>query len=379
MIRRPFHRRRVRRSGFILVVALVILFAIASLVLTLGRAGRAESQASANEVASFEASATERGAEQYVLSILTDDFDSVGDLTEADWARIPVGKGLFWVIRPDYLDNDLPQFGLVDESSKINLNTVDVATLSLMPNMTDDIAGSIINWRSDSTAQTTTGAQAGDYLGLPDPYSAKNAPFESVEELSMVRGVTRQLLYGELGTGLSSGTSTALGSDAVGHDGWFDFFTIYGTLAPTAGTAPAVDPINVNSAPAAVLRCLPGLTDDDVNALLAARTAAVQNDPTSTQWFNDTLKGKASGIATRIIGQGKQFSADIVAVSGNGRAFKRVRIVVDTSQTPAAIVYRRDLTDGGFPLDPSILTSLRNGGGTMNGGGGTSSSVGGGF
>jgi hypothetical protein len=52
-------------------------------------------------------------------------------------------------------------------------------------------------------------------------------------------------------------------------------------------------------------------------------------------------------------------SADILAVSGDGRAFSRVRTVVDTLRVPARIVYRKNLNALGWPLDPQIRDSMR--------------------
>jgi hypothetical protein len=55
------------------------------------------------------------------------------------------------------------------------------------------------------------------------------------------------------------------------------------------------------------------------------------------------------------------YSADIVAVSGDGRAFKRARVVIDGSTTPAKIIYRKDLTALGWPLPPEIHDDMRSG------------------
>jgi len=56
-----------------------------------------------------------------------------------------------------------------------------------------------------------------------------------------------------------------------------------------------------------------------------------------------------------------QRSADIVAVSGDGRAFERYRMVYDGSgESPRLVLWQR-LTHLGWPLDASILTSLRSG------------------
>jgi len=89
----------------------------------------------------------------------------------------------------------------------------------------------------------------------------------------------------------------------------------------------------------------------------------------------DALQDKAASIGNYITNRSFVYSADIVAVSGDGRAFKRVRIVVDATQSPPKIVYRKDLTSMGWPLPESVRTSLRQGKGpgsslTGNGGGG---------
>ena len=83
-------------------------------------------------------------------------------------------------------------------------------------------------------------------------------------------------------------------------------------------------------------------------------------------WFFTSLStnAKMAAVADYVTDKSYQYSADIVAVSGDGRSFKRVFIVVDASNyptTPAAIVYRKDLTELGWPLPPEYRTSLRSG------------------
>ena len=140
-----------------------------------------------------------------------------------------------------------------------------------------------------------------------------------------------------------------------------------GPAAPSGaatGTAAAAQQvkgrINVNKATRDVLLCLPGLESADVDSLLAQRQGATPGD-TSVAWVADALKEKAIGLGDKITGKSYQYSADILAVSGNGRAFKRCRIVVNASGQTPQIVYRRDLTDRGWPMDPQILASLRAG------------------
>jgi hypothetical protein len=111
------------------------------------------------------------------------------------------------------------------------------------------------------------------------------------------------------------------------------------------------------------------LTDGDVNSIISQRGSATSSDPTDTRWVATTLGPKAADIANLITGQAYQYSADIVAVSANGRSFKRVRVVIDIRNTTPKIIYRRDLTQFGWPLDPEILASLRRGAGIPGGAG----------
>jgi hypothetical protein len=116
---------------------------------------------------------------------------------------------------------------------------------------------------------------------------------------------------------------------------------------------------NVNTAPREVLMCLPTLEEGDADAMIGARTSAAPGD---ISWVADALPpDKCTAIGARITGKSFQFSADIVAVSGDGRGFRRVRVVFDARKSPARIVYRKDLTDLGWPLSDDIRTDLRNG------------------
>jgi general secretion pathway protein K len=93
---------------------------------------------------------------------------------------------------------------VVDEAGKIGLNQVDATTLRVMfENLEIDegeaeiIADSILDWRDNDDLHGPNGAESDYYENLPRPYHAKNAGFDSVEELLLVRGVTRELFYGD--------------------------------------------------------------------------------------------------------------------------------------------------------------------------------------
>ena len=84
-------------------------------------------------------------------------------------------------------------------------------------------------------------------------------------------------------------------------------------------------------------------------------------DTTSLGWVITALGEKARGLGSSITTRSLQYSADILAVSGNGRSFNRVRVVFDNSTGTPQIVYRRDVTDRGWPMDQQILANLRSG------------------
>ena len=80
-------------------------------------------------------------------------------------------------------------------------------------------------------------------------------------------------------------------------------------------------------------------------------------------WMLSAVPDAIEQFDDDVAARGQYFSADIVATDAAGRAFRRVRIVVDAGdRLNPQIVYRRDLSDRGWPLDPQILTNLRGGG-----------------
>jgi len=437
---RPITANLLRRRGTILITTMVISIALAGTVIVLCRSMRVEMQASANGAAAAEASSVERGAEQYILALLANYKSDLRSMSEEEFANVPVGHGYFWLLRPDYDDPALPVFGLMEESAKINLVGAAYDELIRLPGMTYPAASSIMDWYDEDSNVERDGAEDEYYLSLPDPYYCKNAPFETVEELLMVREVFRDMLYGD-GTGPPLGQRNAT-RGGMGRDmftdpqlarGIFDLLTVYtsepnqigdegqsrtnlgggdrrdrlrtvltnrsvaesrvneivnavgpaamnnlfdlyfrGRLKPEeldliqddvrfGGGERLTRRINLNAAPPAVLRAIEGLDEEDAEKLIAARSG---NDPTSDSiaWAADALgEGKARAIGARVTWKTYQYSADILAVSGNGRAFKRVRIVVDTADAAPQIVYRRDITERGWPMEGEILASIRRG------------------
>jgi len=131
----------------------------------------------------------------------TQAWQSLNDTTwatnETTFFDVELGDGAFTVFRPLYDDQQTVLWGLDDEASKININTASREILLKLPNMTEDIVDAIIDWRDTDSTPGTSGAETSYYNTLNPPYNCKNAPFETLEELLLVKGMTPALLFGE--------------------------------------------------------------------------------------------------------------------------------------------------------------------------------------
>jgi hypothetical protein len=100
------------------------------------------------------------------------------------------------------------RYGIENESARLNLNTVLVAdarnpeanlgrqVLMSLPGMTETMADSILDWMDEDDDPRDLGAEREYYSGLNPPYEPQNGPFESIDQLLLVRDVTPELLYG---------------------------------------------------------------------------------------------------------------------------------------------------------------------------------------
>ena len=131
----------------------------------------------------------------------TQRWQSLNDTTWANnpdnFFEYPLGDGSFTLFRPLYDDAQTVLWGLDDEASKINLNTAPKEILLKLPNMTEEIVEAILDWRDTDTTPGASGAESSYYNGLNPPYNCKSQPFETLEELLYVRGITPEILYGE--------------------------------------------------------------------------------------------------------------------------------------------------------------------------------------
>lgn len=107
------------------------------------------------------------------------------------------------------------RYGLATENAKFNVNKlleldqaeealpeeerIGLAYLAVasIPGMTDEIVDSVLDWLDTDEDPRPSGAESNYYETLNIPYSCKNGPMDSIDELLKVQGVTPELFYGE--------------------------------------------------------------------------------------------------------------------------------------------------------------------------------------
>lgn len=117
-------------------------------------------------------------------------------------------RGRFSIVSPLIENDEITgmRFGVADESARLNLEVLPLwerqtpgaghDALMQLPGMTDSIADAILDWIDTDTSRRQFGAEEDFYAGLNLPYAPRNAVPSSLEELLLVRGVTRDLLFG---------------------------------------------------------------------------------------------------------------------------------------------------------------------------------------
>ncbi len=273
-----FHKKN---KGSILILTLSILAVLAILSLNLGFGIRQKliflQQMDSKDKLHFIA---EAGVKRGIVELRKYDFNSAGfSCLNESWSsnvlgfkEIRVGEGTFTIGCNSY-SNDFGDFyeeavnveievkapigyGIIDEERKININTAEAEIFKrLFQNIvyldeepSTELAYCIIDWRDeDSNFQHPTyGAEDSYYGNLKHPYKAKNAKYEILEELLLVKGMNIEIF-----------------------DRIKNYLTVFGE-----------GKININTAPKEALSSL-GLSDGLINKILSFRYGADLEEATS--------------------------------------------------------------------------------------------------
>ncbi len=105
-------------------------------------------------------------------------------------------------VRKGELGNSSFSYTLIDESGKLNINTASEEQLkNLLKNIgvetadIDTIVDSILDWKDENDLHRLNGAEEDYYRGLENPYSSKDGPFDIIDELLLVKGITPEIFF----------------------------------------------------------------------------------------------------------------------------------------------------------------------------------------
>jgi type II secretory pathway component PulK len=297
-----------------------------------------------------------RAGIETAIAVLNEDFresDSLTDLwseNEEDFSNIMLERCRFDV-------------RVVDEASKLNVNTVTKGQLLGLWYMTEEIADAIIDWRDQNQNQEAAGVEGGYYENLPFRYKIRNGPFRTIRELLLVKGVTPELFYGEdtnfngqLDYNERDGDKSPPADDKDDEldEGWIAHLTCYssadngsGTGQTPGGSGQTSVKVNVNTASERVLAALLGGGDDaksTAQSIIVHRETladGIQNiselesagvvDRNTFQRIQDYLTTRSNVFTIRCIA-----TADRNGLSG---ATLLTEVVVDRTSTPCKILF----------------------------------------
>jgi DNA uptake protein ComE-like DNA-binding protein len=456
------------RNGSTFVIVLWIAFGLVSMALYFGNSMSSELRASDHRVSGVAAEQAIEGAARYVNYVLANQPTNgfLPDLTTYVSQAGRIGEAHYWLIGRDTNStlNGAPPteitFGLIDEGSKLNLNTASsnmlVSLMQTLPRANADLATAILDWRD-----TNGGTMYQTYYATrPQPYQSKNGPFESIDELRLLYGGDTDTLVGEdiNRNGILDPNETDSNHNGQLEPGALEYVTVYsrepntysnGTarvslqgvtdggpfsqllqnvlgaskanqalinlgvrtftggggggggrggnggggggastprtfdsplqvyrnsrmsaddfakIADMLTTKPTTNAyiegrININTANAEVLACLPGISDTpDLAQTLVNYRQSNPDKLGSVAWVADALSQNNSALGALqtndcITVRSYQFTADIAALGPNGRGYHRTRFIFDTADGFPKIVYRQDLTHLGWALGKQV-------------------------
>jgi len=211
-------------SGIILLIVLWLLVILSLMAIGLGRRTSIDLSLAKYSVGRLKADFIGRAGLTYVLGQIRKDaqdsttagFDTLyqcgvkieeGQAPENIFKHAAAGEGYFDIrYNTATIDGTVSaRYGLQDETAKINLNALNQEKFSILKHLiiflgfedgvAKTIAAAVVDWVDVDSDLTDAphGAEDDDYMGLTKPYHCKNLPFDSLEELFLIKGMTPEV------------------------------------------------------------------------------------------------------------------------------------------------------------------------------------------
>jgi DNA uptake protein ComE-like DNA-binding protein len=322
------------------VIVLWIAFGLVSITLYFAHAMSFELRASDNRVSGLAAEQAIEGAARYVSYVLANQLTNglMPDPMSYESEAVAVGDSHFWLIGRDTnygVGSTEISFGLVDEASKLNLNTATSNMIVSLPGMNLDLTEAILDWRD-----TNGGSSSQTYYAmLHPPYQCKAAPFETVDELRLLYGADLYTLVGEDANrnGILDPDENDQNHNNQLEPGILEYVTVYSREPMT----------NMDGSVRVNIRTVSSASSGDLRSLLEANLNATRADQILQQLG---LAGSTGNNSPSTPGRGTPPTA--AAAAATTRTFRSplefFRLSGMTSDEFAAIANKITVTNGAY-------------------------------
>jgi general secretion pathway protein K len=197
--------RRPDERGVALLLALLVLALLVALILEFDTDARREYRDAAAFRDNFKATVLTRAATQAARAVLQQDYlrdkqtgqfyDALTDLWAFPIQKYAIGDGLLTA----QIDDERGKLNLNDLAAGGDLNARKVRILRVkrlfeLLQINPDVVDAIVDWVDADDVPEPAGAETLYYQSLRPAYRAANAPFQTVRELRLVKGVTPEIL-----------------------------------------------------------------------------------------------------------------------------------------------------------------------------------------
>ena len=305
--------------GVALILVLLMISIIIAITIQLTVTTRSELYESANLRDSIKLLYIAKSGFNMGEALLYEDDNDV-DSPHDDWAKFVLLSAQSSIL----FDKGHFQLNITDESGKIQINQLitgneyndkikeillrllNLPEFNLEEPEAHDIIDAIKDWIDEDDETTEFGAENAYYQGLGQPYQCKNGKLDCLEELLMIKGITRNLFYG---TDESPGI--------------VDLLTLHGE-----------EGININTASTFILRVLsPEITEEMVSDMGEYRKNE-DNNLADISWYKNVTGMATISIDPELITT-KSNVFKIVSTGYFDNMTKTVTGIVDRTNTDA--------------------------------------------